>query len=70
MTNEQRAEIIRTADRGKVNVSFIYPPIPLRQFDWCAYFDNDEPNDEGQMMMGYGRTEIEAIDDLLQHVED
>lgn len=48
----------------KVVTRHVYPPIPLRQFDWCAYYDGDEPNDEGHMMMGFGRTEQEAIDDL------
>lgn len=39
-------------------------PIPCRQFDWSAYVDGDEPNDDGQMTIGYGATEQEAIDDL------
>jgi DnaJ-class molecular chaperone len=40
-------------------------PIPLRQFDWIAFYDNDEPNDSGGMSTGEGRTEQEAINDLL-----
>lgn len=69
MTNEERAARIRAADRGKVNVHFVYPPIPLRQFDWCATFDDDEPDDNGNMRAGYGKTESEAIDDLLEDIE-
>ena len=41
----------------------IYPPIPDRRFDWCAYRDP-----EGRQ--GYGRTEAEAIADLLSIEED
>lgn len=37
------------------------PPIPLRQFDWNA---RREGSDEGDPI-GYGRTEDEAIADLL-----
>lgn len=43
-------------------------PIPLRQFDWSATYDNDEPNDAGSMRTGYGRTEQDAVLDLIdQH---
>ena len=69
MTNEERAARIRAADRGKVITRFICPPIPLRQFDWYAAFDNDEPDDNGNMRVGYGKTQSEAIDDLLECVE-
>lgn len=39
-----------------------FPPIPLRQFDWCAYRDGDEESGR----YGWGPTEQAAIDDLLQ----
>lgn len=56
--------------RGKVNISFVYPPIPLRQFDWVATFDNDEPDDDGNWKyIGYGKTKIEALIDLLDNAE-
>lgn len=50
---------------SKIETHFIYPPIPLRQFDWCAYYDGTEPDDDGNMEAGYGKTEKEAIADLL-----
>lgn len=62
-------ERIRAADRGKVNVSFIHPPIPTRNCDWCATFDNDEPDDDGRMLAGYGKTKAAAIEDLLDSYE-
>lgn len=41
-------------------------PIPLRQFDWCAYdYDTLDENS----IMGYGETEAEAIADLMEHLE-
>ncbi len=35
--------------------------------DWVAYFDGDEPNDDGNMRHGCGRTEQKAIEDLLEN---
>ena len=54
---------MRTA---KVVTSFIYPPIPIRNFDWMAYFDGQEKAGEN----GYGETEAEAIADLLAEYGD
>jgi hypothetical protein len=38
------------------------PPIPVRDYDWSA---SREDWDEGDLI-GYGPTEQEAIDDLLE----
>jgi len=38
----------------------ICPPIPIRQYDWEATYEN---YDEGDLI-GYGATEQQAIDDL------
>jgi hypothetical protein len=48
----------------KIITCYWAKPIPDRQFDWSAWRDGDEPNDNGQMRIGYGRTEAEAIADL------
>jgi hypothetical protein len=45
--------------------SFIYPPIPIRTCDWCAYVDG---NEEGKV--GWGETEEEARQDLLEQLND
>lgn len=45
---------------------FAYPPIPLRRFDWSACRDGCE--EDG--FIGYGRTESEAIADLLSWEEE
>ncbi len=37
------------------------PPIPVRDYDWCAYHDGDE---ETAGRYGWGKTEIDALDDL------
>jgi hypothetical protein len=39
----------------------LYPPIPIRDFDWCATLVGYEPGDP----QGWGKTEEAAIDDLL-----
>jgi hypothetical protein len=52
-----------------LKTSYWAKPIPTRSFDWEAWHDNHEPNDNGQMIVGYGRTEAEAIADLLEQLE-
>ena len=42
---------------------YVCPPIPIRQFDWCAYLDCGEYDAESGPY-GHGRTEAEAIIDL------
>jgi hypothetical protein len=41
-----------------IQTHFVYPPIPIRRFDWVAYRDPERE-------CGYGATEAEAIADLL-----
>jgi hypothetical protein len=45
-------------------VENVYPPIPDRSFDWCAY-DLDSP--EGPQ--GYGPTKERAIEDFNEKLE-
>lgn len=45
----------------KIITDYWPKPIPPRQFDWSATFDGYEPGGP----IGYGRSEQEAIDDLL-----
>ncbi len=54
----------------KIETSYWAKPVPPRNFDWCAWFDGDEPNDDGSMLCGYGATEEAAIADLKQQVEE
>lgn len=46
----------------KIVTENIFPPIPDRRFDWCAFFEGCE--EDGNY--GYGSTKQEAIDDLLR----
>lgn len=43
-----------------ITTSHVFPPIPLRQFDWLAGYDGEEESQQ----YGWGRTEQEAIDNL------
>ena len=52
----------------KIVTNYVYPPIPIRQFDWSA-IDDDTYDGEG-CRIGYGATEQEAIDDLLDQMND
>lgn len=42
----------------------VYPPIPIRRFDWCAHYDGRE-----EWPSGWGATEAEAIADLTDNYE-
>lgn len=47
----------------RIITDHIYPPIPIRDFDWMAYHGGEEERGE----YGYGRTEGEAIVDLTDN---
>ena len=49
----------------KIITNHVFPPIPQRQFDWAAVFDNYEPG----CHVGYGRTEQDAKADLIEQWE-
>jgi hypothetical protein len=50
----------------KVRTEHVYPPIPVREWDWSAVDDNtyDGPGNP----IGWGRTEQAAIDDLVEQL--
>jgi hypothetical protein len=48
-------------EERKIIVSHVFPPIPLRNYDYCAFFEGDEES----LQYGYGATEEEAIANLL-----
>jgi hypothetical protein len=48
-----------------IKISCICPPIPMRQFDYQAYYDGQEEFGP----YGYGSTEQEAINDLKEQSE-
>lgn len=52
--------------KDKIITSFDYPPIPIRDYDWSAI---RESYDEGDLV-GYGRTEQEAINDLKMQEDE
>lgn len=44
----------------------VYPPIPIRQFDWSATLDGYDEGDP----IGWGATEAEAIADLREQLAE
>ncbi len=50
----------------KIVTSVSCPPIPTNKFDWCAYLDGTEETGR----YGWGATEIEAIQALLDLIEE
>ncbi len=60
----ERAAILASI---KIRTEHVYPPIPVRQWDWSAVDDNTyEPG----CPIGWGRTEQAAIDDLIEQLRD
>ena len=56
----------------KIRTTYVYPPIPIREFDWSAIDEDtyDGAEDSGNRgQVGYGRTEQEAIADLMVILE-
>jgi hypothetical protein len=50
----------------RIETSHVYPPIPCRKFDWCAYPAGEE--EDGSY--GWGKTEADAIADLIEILQD
>jgi hypothetical protein len=46
-----------------IKTTYDCKPIPLRDWDWLAYREDDDPEDK---IYGYGATEKEAIDALIE----
>jgi hypothetical protein len=49
----------------EIQTFFVYPPIPIRKFDWVASFTDDDGEP-----CGFGSTEQEAIEDLINNFGD
>jgi hypothetical protein len=59
----------------KIVTDYWAKPIPMRQFDWTATTDDydadcDEDGYFSNHPVGYGRTEAEAIADLMAQIEE
>jgi hypothetical protein len=52
----------------KIMTSFVYPPIPIRNFDWAA-FDDDTYDGPGSIV-GHGATKEAAIADFKEQLEE
>lgn len=55
--------------RVKVVTNYDYPPIPIRNCDWSAATDNYDGAEDGHCPIGRGRTELDAVTDLLEQLE-
>lgn len=57
----------------KISTYHVYPPIPIRQYDWCAVDDetyDGAPDSATRNQIGYGTTPEEAIADLRSILEE
>lgn len=55
----------RQAGKLPIVTSHVYPPIPMRRFDWCAHREGEEERGH----YGWGPTREAAIADLLENEE-
>jgi hypothetical protein len=51
--------------KHKLITAYICPPIPDRNFDWVAYYEDFEESGP----YGSGKTELDAIEDLFKTKE-
>lgn len=51
-----------------IKLSYDYPPIPIRSFDWSAY--HDETYDGPGCPIGHGPTPEEAVTDLIEQLAE
>ncbi len=51
----------------KIVTHFVYPPIPIRDFDWSAV--DDDTYDGPGCAIGSGRTELAAMLDLIEQMD-
>ena len=61
-----REALNQTVNGRKIVTSRFIKPIPVRSFDWEATFDDYDLGDP----IGFGRTEEEALADLMQYVDE
>lgn len=54
----------------KIITNFDHPPIPARNMDWSAVFDDYDGAEDSNCPVGRGATEKEAVEDLICSVED
>jgi hypothetical protein len=52
----------------KIKTNFDYPPIPIRTMDWSAW--DDSTYDGPGCKVGQGATEREAVQDLLDQLDN
>ena len=54
----------------RIETTHVFPPIPVRQFDWSAVdADTYDPDPEAHSPVGWGATEADAITDLKTLLE-
>ena len=50
----------------EIMVHFVWPAIPIRDFDYCAWFDGEEERGD----YGYGHDAVTAVNDLINNYGD
>lgn len=52
----------------RINTNYVYPPIPMRTCDWSAVDDNYDGAPDSHCPIGWGATEQEAVDNLMEQL--
>jgi hypothetical protein len=57
--------------KSPIHPTHVYPPIPIRAFDWQAIDDDTyDGAEDSHCPIGHGATEQEAVDDLRRQIEE
>ena len=55
----------------RIRTTHEFPPIPVRSFDWSAIDDYTyDGAEDSNCPIGHGTTEEDAIEDLLEQIEN
>jgi hypothetical protein len=71
--NGTGSDVACCGERGHARVihtEHVYPPIPERSCDWSAVFDGYDGAPDSHDPIGRGRTEQDAIADLVEQLVD
>ena len=52
----------------KIITEHVFPPIPVRSFDWSAVWNDYDGADDSNCPTGSGSTEKEAVQDLVYNM--
>lgn len=53
-----------------IKTSYRRKPVRTDAYDWMASYASDEPDEDGMMLVGFGATSQDAVDDLIDRAAE